>query len=45
MCIDFCALDVDTKLDVFPLTCITDLLDKLGKAKNFSCIYLAIAYY
>ena len=45
MCIDFHALNANTKLDVFPLPCIADLLDRLGKAKYFSSIDLATAYH
>ena len=45
MCIDFCALNANTKLDVFPLPRIADLLDRLGKAKYFSSIDLATAYH
>ena len=33
MCIDFHALNADTKLDIFLLPCIADFLDRLGKAK------------
>ena len=45
MCIDFHALNANTKLDVFSLPCIADLLDKLGKDKYFNSIYLATAYH
>ena len=45
MCIDFCALNSNTKLDVFLLPCIADFLDRLGKAKYFSSIDLATAYH
>ena len=45
MCIDFCALNAKTKLDVFLLPCIGNFLDKLAKAKCFSSIDLAIAYH
>ena len=45
MYIDFHVLNANTKLDVFPLPCIHDLLDKLGKAKSFSSINLATAYH
>ena len=45
MCIDFHALNANTKLDVFPLPRIADLLDRLGKAKYFSSIDLATAYH
>ena len=44
-CIDFCTLNSNTKLDVFTLPRIADLVDKLGKAKYFSSIDLAIAHH
>ena len=44
MCVDFRALNANTKLDVFPLPRIADLLDRLGQAKVFSSIDLASAY-
>ena len=43
MCIDFHALNAKTKLDVFPLPFIADLLNNLGKTKYFSSIDLATA--
>ena len=43
--LDFCVLNANTKLDVFPLPRIADLLDRLGKAKYFSSIDLATAYH
>ena len=45
MCIDFYALNIIKKLDVFLLPCIADLLDRLGKAKYFSIADLAAAYH
>ena len=45
MCIDFCALNANTKLYVLPLPRIADFLDRLGEAKYFSSIDLATAYY
>ena len=45
ICIDFCALNANTKLDVFALPCIADFLDILGKAKFFCSIDLATAYH
>ena len=38
MCMDSHALNANTKLNVFPLPHISDLLDRLGKAKYFSSI-------
>ena len=32
MCVDFRSLNSMTRLDVFPTPCISDLLDKLGRA-------------
>ena len=43
MCIDFHALNAI--LYSFPKPHISDLLDRLGKAKYFSSIDLATAYY
>ena len=45
MCIDFWSLNKQTKLDVFPIPRIADLLDKLGRAKVFSAMDLATAYH
>ena len=45
MCIDFCALNTNAKLDVFPLPRIADLLDRLRKAEHFNSIDLATAYH
>ena len=45
MCIDFRTLNSNTKLDLFPILRIADLLDRLGRAKYFSCIDLASAYH
>ena len=36
MYIDFCALNANTKLYVFPLPSIANMLDKLGKVEYFS---------
>ena len=38
MCIDFCSLNCQTRPDMFPIPCIYDLLDKLGKARVFSAM-------
>ena len=41
MCVDFCSLNHQTWLDMFPIPHIHDLLDKLGKARVFSAIDLS----
>ena len=45
MCIDYQALNHQTKLDVFPIPRIADLLDHLGRACYFSLVDLATAYH
>ena len=45
MCIDYRALNHQTKLDVFPIPRIADLLDHLGHAPFFLSVDLAIAYH
>ena len=45
MCVDFCSLNHQTWLDMFPIPHIHDLLDKLGKARVFSAIDLSSAYH
>ena len=44
MYVDFRALNSNMQLDIFPLPCISDLLDWLGRATVFSSINLAHAY-
>ena len=44
MCVDFRALNSNTRLDIFFLPHISDLLDWLGCATVFSSIDLAHAY-
>ena len=44
MCVNFCSLNRQTKLDMFPIPCIHNLLDKLGKAHVFSAVDLLSAY-
>ena len=43
MCIEFCALNANINLDIFPPPQIANLLDKLGKAKLFIIVNLATA--
>ena len=45
MCINYRALNRQTKLDIFPIPCIPDLLDRLGRAHYFSLVDLATAYH
>ena len=45
MCIDYHALNHQTKLDIFPIPRIADLLDRLGRARFFSSVDLATAYH
>ena len=45
MCIDFRSLNRNTVLDKFPLPRISDLLDKLARAKYFCTIDLSAAYH
>ena len=45
MCIDFQALNYQTKLNVFPIPHIANLLDHLGRACFFSLVELVTAYH
>ena len=45
MCVDFGALNIQTKQDVYPLPCIKDSFDCLFAARYFSKIDLATGYY
>ena len=44
MCIDYRSLNRQTRLDVFPIPCIADLFNRLGKAIVFRFINLSHAY-
>ena len=44
MCIEFCAINTNKKLELFYLPGIAYLIDKPGKAKCFTSIDLATAY-
>ena len=45
MCIDYRALNRQTKLDIFPIPRIADLLDRSGHARFFWSVDLATAYH
>ena len=45
MTVDYCALNKQTKKDVYPLLRIDDLLDKLGHAHFLSAIDLPSGYH
>ena len=45
MYVDFRSRNHQTRLDMFPIPCIYDLLDKLGKARVFSTIDLLSVYH
>ena len=45
MRVDFCGLNHQIRLDMFPIPCIHDLLDKPGKAHVFSAVNLSSAYH
>ena len=44
-CVDYRALNSVTKLDVFPLPRINDLLDQLGKSRYFTTLDLKSGYW
>ena len=44
-CIDYRGLNDVTKAENYPLPCIDDLLDKLGKAKFFPTLDLAFGFW
>ena len=45
MCVGFCALNMQTRQDVYPLPFIEDLLDFLFAARYFFKIDLATGYH
>ena len=45
MCIDYCSLNHQTRLDVFLIPRFADLFDQLGKATVFNSIDLSHAYH
>ena len=45
MRVDFRSLNKNTVVDKFPLPRISDLLDKLSRARHFSSIDLSAAYH
>ena len=45
MCVDFRSLNKQTRLDMFPIPRIHNLLDKLGKARIISAVDLSSAYH
>ena len=45
MCVDFRSLNRQTRLDMFPIPRIHDLLDKLSKAHVFSAVDLSSVYH
>ena len=45
MYVDYGALNKQTIGDRYPLPCIDDLLDRLGKVKHFSTLDLASGYH
>ena len=45
MFVDFCSLNKQMRLDMFPIPYIHNLLDKLGKAQIFSAVDVSSAYH
>ena len=45
MCVNFHSLNKQTHLDMFPIPCIHNLLDKPGKDQIFSAVDLSSAYH
>ena len=45
MCIDFCKLNANTKIDCYPIPRVDDLLDKLEGCHYFSKVDLAQSYH
>ena len=45
MCVNFHSLNMQMHLDMFPIPCIHDIFDKLGKAQIFSTVDLSSAYH
>ena len=45
ICVNYRSLNHQTRLDMFPITRIHDLLDKLGKARVFSVVDFSCAYH
>lgn len=44
-CVDYRSMNALTRADTFPLPCIDDLLDQLGRARYFSTLDLASGFW
>jgi hypothetical protein len=44
ICIDYRKLNVVTRIEIFPIGNIGDILDRLSKSKIFTVIYLKAGY-